>query len=45
MGNQTIHHHLFADDEVIIAQDKADTEYDAKLIEEYQRWGLYIIIL
>lgn len=30
-GNQTIHHHLFADDRVIIAQDKGDAEYDTKI--------------
>lgn len=45
MGNQTIHHHLFADVQVILAQDKGDAELTQKLIEEYQRWGLNVNIL
>jgi hypothetical protein len=43
IGDQTIHYHLFADDQVIIAQDKEDAEYmTKKLIEEYRRWGLNV---
>jgi hypothetical protein len=33
MGNQTIHHHLFADDQVIIAQDKGDTKISRRISE------------
>jgi hypothetical protein len=43
IGDQTIHHHLFVDDQAIIVQDKEDAEYmTKKLIEEYQRWGLNV---
>ena len=41
VGNETVHHHLGADD-----QDKDDLEYMTKhLIEECQKWGLNINIL
>lgn len=40
-GNETVHHHLGADD-----QERGDVEYMTKqLIEEYQKWGLNINIL
>jgi hypothetical protein len=41
VGNETVRHHLGADD-----QDKDDAEYMTKqLIAEYQKWGLNINIL
>jgi len=40
MGNQTIHHHLFADDQVIIAQDKGVAEYDTKMNRRISEMGL-----
>jgi len=39
-GNQTIHHHRFADDQVIIAQDKGDAEYDTKINRIISEMGL-----
>jgi len=39
-GNQTIYHHLFADDQVIIAQDKGDAEYDTKINRRISETGL-----
>jgi hypothetical protein len=34
---------LFADDQVIIAQDTEDAEYMLrKVVEEYMKWGLQI---
>jgi hypothetical protein len=34
---------LFADDQVIIAQETEDAEYMLrKLVEEYMKWGLQI---
>jgi len=39
-GIKTINHHLFADDQVITAQDKVDAEYTTKKLKEYKKWGL-----
>jgi hypothetical protein len=39
-GNQTIHHHLLSDDQVIIAQDKGDAEYDTKINRRMSEMGL-----
>jgi len=39
-GNQTIHHHLFSDDQVIMAQDKGDAEYDTKINRRMSEMGL-----
>ena len=43
IGNQytTIYSLLFADDQLLIAQDYEDLEYTTrKLIDEYELWGL-----
>jgi hypothetical protein len=40
MGNETIHHHLFSDDQVIMAQDKGDAEYDTKIYRRMSEMGL-----
>lgn len=41
--NSTIYTLLFADDQLVIAQDYEDIEYmTRKLIEEYNKWGLKI---
>jgi len=46
VGNKTIHHHLFAGDQAIIAQDKYDAECATqKLIEEGQKWGFNVNVL
>ncbi len=43
IGNKSLYTLLFADDQVIIAQDAEDVEYMfRKLLEEYQKWGLKI---
>jgi hypothetical protein len=39
-GNQTIYHHLFADDQVITAQKKGDAEYDTKINRRISEMGL-----
>jgi hypothetical protein len=39
-GNQTLHHHLFVDDQVITAQDKGDAEYDTKINRRISEMGL-----
>jgi len=45
VGNETIHHLRFTDDQAIIAQDEVYAEYmTKKLIEEYLRWGLHVNI-
>lgn len=41
MGTDNLHTLLFADDQVILAEDGEDVEYMVrKLIEEYDKWGL-----
>jgi hypothetical protein len=46
VGNETIDHLHFADDQAVIAQDDVYAEYmTKKLIEEYLRWGLHVNIL
>ena len=41
----TIHSMLFADDQLLIAQDYEDLEYmRRKLIDEYELWGLKLNI-
>ena len=41
MQDQTIYSVLFADDQLLIAQDYEELEYmTRKLIEEYEVWGL-----
>jgi len=39
-GSQTIHHHLFADDLVIIVQVKGDAEYNTKINRRISEMGL-----
>ena len=42
----TIYSMLFADDELLIAQDYEDLEYmTRKLIDEYELWGLTLLVL
>ena len=31
VGNKTIHHHLFVDDQAIVGQDKDDSQYGTKI--------------
>ena len=46
VGNKTIHQHLFAGDQAIIAQDKYDAEcMTKKLIEEEQKWSFNVNVL
>jgi len=45
VGNKTIHYLLSPDDHAILAQNQGDAEYMTELIEEYQRWGLNVIVL
>lgn len=43
MGEEHIHSLLFADDQVVLAEDEHDAEYMMrKLIEEYDSWGLEV---
>jgi hypothetical protein len=45
VGNEAIHHHLFVDNQSIVAQEKDVTEYiTKKIVEKYQRWGLNVNI-
>jgi hypothetical protein len=45
-GNKTTYHHFFVDNQVIIAQDKDDTEYKTQILTyKQQRWGLNVNIL
>jgi hypothetical protein len=39
-GCQTIRHHFFKDDQVIIAQDKGDAEYDTNINRRISEMGL-----
>ena len=43
LNNETVYSLLFADDQLLIAEDYEDIEYMArKLVEEYEKWGLNI---
>ena len=43
IGEDNVHTLLFADDQIVLAEDRDDIEYmTRKLLEEYRRWGLEI---
>jgi len=43
--DMTLYSMLFADDQLIIAQDDEDLEYmTRKLIDEYELWGLKLML-
>ena len=43
VGGDTIYSLLFADDQLLMAEDYEDLEYmTRKLKEEYEKWGLKI---